>query len=99
MIRLRQFVIGAAVSSVLGGCGVPPFVTSIPKQNSGDDRQAVSVCYNANSTTRKEIYKVAAKECDAEGASLEFFHHDKLLNGCPILAKTRVSFICIPPKK
>ncbi|MBG05996.1 MAG: hypothetical protein CMM59_18195 [Rhodospirillaceae bacterium] len=99
MIRLRQFVISAAVLSVLGGCGPPPFVTSTPKQNSGDDRQVVSVCYNANSTTREEIYKVAAKECDAEGASLEFFHHDKLLNECPILAKTRVSFICIPPQK
>jgi len=99
MNSLRQTAICAAVLSVLAGCGAPPFVTSTPKEKPGGDLQVVSVCYHANSTTREEVYQVALKECEIEGSSLEFFHHDKLLNECPVLAKTRVSFLCMPPQK
>ena len=99
MLSLRQTLILGAVLSVLAGCGQRPFVTTPPQGKPSVDRQVVSICHNANSTTREEIYKIAYKECEVEGSSLEFFHHDKLFNACPIFAKYRVSFLCISKRK
>ncbi len=99
MFGLQQTLILGAVLSILAGCGQKPFVINAPKVFSSSDRQVVSICHNANSTTREEIYKIVAKECEVEGSSLEFFHHEKLFNECPIFAKSRVSFYCIPALK
>ena len=99
MFGLQQTLILGAVLSVLAGCGQEPFVTTSPKEKASGNEQVVSVCYNANSTTREEIYKIANEECEVDGSSLEFFHHDKLFNACPIFAKSRASFLCISRRK
>lgn len=95
----RQFVMFLVFPTLLTGCGSPPFITSSPNISPPDEEQVVSVCYNANNTTRDDIRALAVKECTVEGSGLEFWHHDKALNDCPILAKARVSFLCIPPPK
>jgi len=90
-------MIFVAVVMSLGGCGERPFPTSNPGIPSPKGLQVVSMCYHANSTTREEVMELAAKECTEEGYSVEFWHHDKTFNDCPILAKTRASFLCIAP--
>ena len=97
-IACQMFLVAASVA-VLAGCGAPAFITSSPGIAPPNEEQVVSVCYNANNTTREKIADLAVKECSIEGSELQFFHHDKALNDCPILAKARVSFLCIPPPK
>ena len=80
------------------GCADRPFITGNPNIPAPDGVQVVSMCYHANATTREELVSLAAKECEVEGSGVEFWHHDKTFNSCPLLAKTRVSFHCVPPK-
>lgn len=84
---------------VLAGCGAAPFATSNPSIRPPDGVQVVSVCYHANNTTREAVRAIAVKECTEEESTLKFWHHDTTLNDCPVLAKTRVSFLCLPPAK
>lgn len=79
------------------GCGVAPFVTENPEIKSPVETQIVSMCYHANATTREAVTALATKECKKEGSSVKFWHHDTMFNDCPVLAKTRVSFICVTP--
>lgn len=83
---------------LLSACGAAPFVTPNPKATPSNGAKVVSMCYHANSTTREAIKAIAVKECDGEGDTVQFWRHDKALNDCPVLAKTRVSFICVPQK-
>ena len=57
MIRLRQFVLGAAVSSVLGGCGFR-HLYKIPKQNLEMTVRLFRLL-ECELTTRKDIYNAA----------------------------------------
>ena len=91
-------MIAVAASLFVVGCAEKPFHTGNPNIQAPDGVQVVSVCYHANVTTREEVVSLAVKECDVEGSGVEFWHHDKMFNSCPILAKTRVSFLCVPPK-
>ncbi len=88
----------AAAILFVAGCVEGPFPTGNPKFPAPDGAQVVSMCYHANATTREEVMSLAAKECDVEGSGVEFWHHDKMFNSCPIMAKTRVSFLCVPRK-
>jgi hypothetical protein len=81
----------------LFGCGVAPFVTGNPAIKSSDDIQVVSICYHANATTREEVMAIAAKDCREEGSTVTFWNHEITFNDCPILAKIRVSFLCVSP--
>tara|TARA_B100000676_G_scaffold310489_1_gene377226 strand:- start:4415 stop:4708 length:294 start_codon:yes stop_codon:yes gene_type:complete len=91
-------IMAAAAILFVAGCVEGPFPTGNPKFPAPDGAQVVSMCYHANATTREEVMSLAAKECDVEGSGVEFWHHDKMFNSCPIMAKTRVSFLCVPRK-
>jgi hypothetical protein len=97
MKRYLQALIALFFPLLLHGCGVAPFVTSNPAIKSPDETEVVSMCYHANATTREEVTALAAKECTVEDSTVTFWHHDTVLNDCPILAKTRVSFLCVLP--
>ena len=97
MYRDLKMMAAAAILFV-AGCAEGPFPTGNPKIPAPDGAQVVSMCYHANATTREEVMSLAAKECEVERSSVEFWHHDKTFNSCPIMAKTRVSFLCVPPK-
>jgi hypothetical protein len=97
MKRYLQVLIALLFPLWLLGCDVAPFVTGNPAIKSPDKTEVVSMCYHANATTREEVRALAAKECTEEGSTVTFWHHDTTLNDCPILAKTRVSFLCVPP--
>ena len=97
MKRYLQVLIALFFPLWLLGCGAAPFVTGNPAIKSPDKTQVVSMCYHANATTREEVTALAAKECTVEDSTITFWHHDTALNDCPILAKTRVSFLCVPP--
>jgi hypothetical protein len=98
MIGFRKTLSTGLCAVVLMGCGAAPFVTVNPSLSPPNGEQVVSICYDANATTREEIAAIAQKECKEEGAGLNFWVQDKTLNECPILAKIRVSFLCIPPQ-
>jgi len=83
---------------VLVGCGERLFPTSNPSIRHPDGLQIVSMCYHANVTTREEVEDVAAEQCADDGSRVKFWHHDRTFNDCPIFAKARVSFICVPSK-
>lgn len=88
------------LAPLLGGCAEAPFITeSHPSAPAPSEGQIVSVCYNANVTTREEIRALAQKECKDEDTKAEFWHHDRMLNDCPVLAKMRVSYLCVPTAK
>ena len=95
---LNLKMMAAAAILFVAACAEGPFPTGNPKIPAPDGAQVVSMCYHASATTREEVMSLAAKECDVEQSSVELWHHDKMFNSCPILAKTRVSFICVPPK-
>jgi hypothetical protein len=81
----------------LAACGGTPTVTSNPVEAERVDRQIVSVCYQAASTTIAEIEEVARGACEKEGSGLRFWRHDRVFNNCPATKKTRASYICLPP--
>ena len=97
MYRILNMIAPAAILFV-AGCAERPFLTGNPKIPAPDGEQVLSMCYHANATTREELVSLAAKECKVEESGVELWHHDKTFNSCPILAKTRVSFLCVPPK-
>lgn len=101
MRGLLPTVSGAAIFALsLFGCADRPFVTKVvPSEASPDGLKVVSVCYDARVTTREAIGAVAVKECKEEGADVRFWRHDTMFNDCPVLAKTRVSFLCVAPAK
>jgi hypothetical protein len=98
MKRYFQALIALFFPLWLLGCGEAPFVTGNPAIKPPDNTQVVSMCYHANATTREKVTALAAKECTGEGSTVTFWRHDTTLNDCPIMAKTRVSFLCVPPK-
>jgi hypothetical protein len=95
MKRYCQALIALFFPLWLLGCGAAPFVIGNSVIKSPDGTQVVSMCYHANATTREEVTTLAAKECKEEGSTVTFWHHDTAFNDCPILAKTRVSFLCV----
>ncbi len=97
MYRIRNIIVVAAIL-LAAGCGERPFLTGSPNILAPEGAQVVSMCYHANATTREEVMSLAAKECEVEGSGVSFWRHDTTFNSCPILAKTRVSFLCVPPK-
>ena len=97
MERYYQALIALFFPLWISGCGAAPFVTDNLAIKSPDDLQIISICYHANATTREEVTAFAVKKCKEEGSTVTFLHHDKMFNDCPILAKMRVSFICVSP--
>jgi hypothetical protein len=105
-VRRSGATVAAALLTLatLGGCtqitniGGDPFVTREPQYLPDADRQDyVSICYNADTTTRADIEVLAAKSCVQPGSTVKFFSHDMIFNDCPIVTKARVTFLCVIP--
>ncbi|MBL25446.1 MAG: hypothetical protein CMM48_16300 [Rhodospirillaceae bacterium] len=103
----RKFVSVAVVCTALGlvACeqaakiGGDPFITKTPQNLPRADRQDyVSVCYNADTTTREAVMALARQECKQGGSQVRIFSHDMIFNDCPVVTKARATFLCIPPK-
>ena len=94
---IKSLFVGIVAIMVCISCVAAPFATSNPTKHPESDVQVVSICYHAGTTTREQIMLAASENCEIEGSILQFWRHDRMLNECPILAKTRVSFLCTAP--
>ena len=98
--RSRVILIGALLllvacerASNLGGS---PFITinpvGLPRT---DAREYISICYNADTTTREYVKALAAKSCKKDiGGGIKFHSQDMVFNDCPVVTKARVTFLC-----
>jgi len=94
---LRPASFGVVIVLALAGCTVhPPTVTSNPIAVSPDRRDVISICYDGTDHARRDIEAIALENCPEGTASLQPWRTDKVLNDCPMLKKSRVSFICVP---
>lgn len=104
-IRLTVPAAAFAAGLALAACGQvsqigsDPFVTETDqKLPEYSRRDYVSLCYNADTTTRDALTKLAAENCEQPGSQVSYFTHDMIFNNCPVTAKARVTFLCeLPP--
>ena len=93
LTSMLLLLVACEQASKVGGA---PFLTinpvGLPRAN---DQEYISICYNADTTTRQSVEALATKSCNKNiGAGVKFFSHDMVWNDCPIVTKARVTFLC-----
>ena len=92
--------LAAAVLLPLTACtDLPPTETENPLTVSEERDDIVSVCYDADNHRRADIDTVALDACGKGTVSVTPWRIDKYLNECPVLKKTRVSFLCVKAER
>lgn len=85
---------------LLSSCAdIPPTETENPLTVPSDRKDIVSVCYDTGDHSRSEIQSVAMAACDKGTVSVTPWRIDKYLNECPVLKKTRISFLCVKAER
>jgi len=79
--------------------GLPPTETDNPLTVSSDRQDIVSVCYDPGDHSRSEIQTVALATCPKRTVSVTPWRIDKYFNECPVLKKTRISFLCVTAER
>ena len=79
--------------------GLPPTKTENPLTVSEDRKDIVSVCYASGDHTRADVHAVAMQACGAGTVTVTPWRIDQYLNECPILKRTRVSFLCFKAER
>ena len=95
LIGALLLLVGCEQSSRLSGS---PFITinpvGLPR---ADVQEYISICYNADTTTRQLVEALAAKSCKKDiGGGIKFHSQDMVFNDCPVVTKARVTFLCRP---
>tara|TARA_Y100000588_G_scaffold386020_1_gene480620 strand:- start:1924 stop:2232 length:309 start_codon:yes stop_codon:yes gene_type:complete len=91
-----QQVVAATALLIIAACtDLQPTKTENPLAVPGDRKDIVSVCYSPADHSRVDIQTVALKLCGQDAVTVTPWRIDKYLNDCPILKKTRVSFLCV----
>lgn len=73
----------------------PPTETDNPATVPAEREDIVSVCYDAGDHSRRDIETVALQACGKGAVTVRPWRIDKFLNECPVLKRTRVSFLCV----
>jgi hypothetical protein len=88
----------AVVALELSACGGAPYVDSRREAGqtatvgaSRPDR--VAICYSSQSTTPREVLKLADSECANTGRAAQFSHQDQA--ACNFATPTRAFFSCV----
>jgi len=81
--------------------GGSPFITTNPVGlPRADTQEYISICYNADTTTRQSVEALATKSCKRDiVGGVKFYSHDMVFNDCPVVTKARVTFLCRPQLK
>ena len=77
---------------------LPPTTTENPLTVPEGRKDIVSVCY-ATGHSRSDIRAVALEACGKDTVSVTPWRIDEYLNACPVLKKTRVSFLCVKAER
>ena len=94
LTSILLLLVACEQASRVGGA---PFLTTnpvgfLPRAN---DQEYISICYNADTTTRQSVEALATKSCKKNiGAGVKFFSHDLVYNDCPVVTKAGVTFLC-----
>jgi len=84
--------------AVLAGCSGDPSRAAPPRLLPGDEREVVSVCFNANKATMEQLAAEAQKQCEDPRATVAFMSEDRIFNSCPMTSKLRANYVCeVPP--
>ena len=87
----------AALVLMAGACADhPPTVTNTPLSVPKGRGDIVSVCFSAGDHTREAVEAVALEHCPKGTASVTAWTVDRVLNDCPVMKKSRASFLCVP---
>ena len=78
---------------------LPPTETENPLTVSSDRKDIVSVCYDTGDHSRGVIQAVALAACGKRTVSVTPWRIDKYFNECPVLKKTRISFLCVTAER
>lgn len=95
----RPPLLALLVNLVLAGCGaLDPFptVASAPEPGAAAGRR-VGICYNGVTTALAEAQREAQQECGPSTVA-EPADRDWVMQACPLLLPTRVTFICLAKK-
>ncbi|UCH73577.1 MAG: hypothetical protein JSU82_14735 [Rhodospirillales bacterium] len=88
-----------ALALMTGGCAGPG-ITENPLDTPAEGPPVVSVCYAPLAgEPSDEIERLAREACAAAGvteARLQHWKSDHILNDCPLLKKSRISYHCLP---
>lgn len=91
---IRLLFAGASLLLLASCMDHPPTETAIPFSVPFNRDDIVSVCYDTGDHNRSEIEAVALESCGKQAISVTPWRVDTYLNDCPILKKTRASFVC-----
>ncbi|NKB59832.1 MAG: hypothetical protein GKS00_26275 [Alphaproteobacteria bacterium] len=93
----RLLILGALCVLTAACADLPPTKTANPLNVSPDRSDIVSVCYDDGDHGRAEIEAVALEACGKGATAVTPWQVDKYLNDCPMLKKSRISFMCVSP--
>ena len=93
LTSILLLLVACEQASRVGGA---PFLTTnpvgLPRAN---DQEYISICYNADTTTRQSVEALATKSCKKNiGAGVKFFSHDLVYNDSQVVTKARVTYLC-----
>lgn len=91
---IRLLPVGSLLLFLASCMDHPPTKTAIPLSVPFDRTDIVSVCYDKGDHNRSDIEAVALETCGKQAISVTPWRVDTYLNDCPILKKTRASFVC-----
>lgn len=96
----RGFLLAVAMVGAVSACtAIPPTKTENPLSVPGSRTDIVSVCYDSKDHTRGDIEAVALANCRDKAVAVTAWQVDRVFNECPLLKKSRVSFICVTPRR
>ena len=102
----RNLVAVVGMVLFMGACaqvakiGGDPFETVNPTDlPRADGQEYVSICYNADTTTRQAVEALAKETCKEALGGIKFYRHDMIFNDCPVVTKARATFLCLMSKK
>lgn len=95
----RWWVAAAGLVLASACTDLPPTKTENPLTVSEERKDIVSVCYAPGDHSRADVRAVALQACGRDTVAVTPWRIDKYLNECPVLKKTRVSFLCVKAER
>jgi hypothetical protein len=93
---LNRWSAVAVLAILAGACADhPPTKTTLPIAVPPNRTDIVAVCFSPGDHTREAIEAVALELCPKGSVAVTAWKVDKVLNDCPIMKKSRASFVCV----